>query len=117
MYYNTKILFFSNDRQLVVLYLIHKVRTVFFHVHYFPFIYLEFYLSFCHQSLDIMKSLCNSSQLALVFTTKIIQYLLFLVVGIIARKKIDAKKQSVVAFSTDKPCQPQNRDGSEAPTS
>lgn len=113
MYYNTKILFFSNGRQLTVLYLMHKVRTVFSHVHSFPFIYIGFYLPFCHQSLDIMKSFCSPSQLALFFTTKIIQFLQFSAVGIIARKKIDANKPSVAAFGIAKPGQLQKGGGNK----
>lgn len=52
-----------------------------------------------------MKSFSSPSQLSLVFMIKIIQYLQFSAVGIIARKNVDANKPSVVAFSTANPGQ------------
>lgn len=61
----------------------------------------------------MMKSFCSPSQLALVFTTKIIQYLQFSAAGIIARKKIDANKPSVAAFGTAKPGQLQKGGGNK----
>jgi len=62
-----------------------------------------------------MKSFCSPSQLALVFTTKILQYHQFSAVDIIARKNIVANKPSVVAFGTAKPGQLQKGGGSKPP--